>query len=73
MPELNSETYFKATSVISKSIGRNEFHIENDSNKYMVASLIKLNKELEEALEMLHSDYWRTSIDEDQENVAEAI
>lgn len=67
MPELNSETYFKATDVINKSIGRNQFHIENSDNKYMVTGLIKLNKELEEALEMLHNDYWGTWLDNSEE------
>lgn len=73
MPELRSRTYLRATGAISQAIGRNEWHMENDDNELTVASLAKLNKDLEQALEMLHDDYWGPSFSKDKENAAESI
>jgi hypothetical protein len=58
MPELRRDTYFEVTGLMLMQIGRNEYHIEQLPEGDAQDKLIKQNKDLRNAVEMMQVDYY---------------
>lgn len=66
---LTFDTYMEVTRLINMQVGRNEYHIEQLPDGIAKDNLIKQNKEFDEVVDRISSEFWGFDVSKEEQAV----